>query len=113
MALIPYTRAQNIRSHLLKWTEVTDGDTCNPFKIDGQDAALGSIQVTGAFGGATVTLQASIDGTNYVTVNDVSGDAVSFTAAGLAEFSVTALHIKPVITGGSESDVDISVLLRG
>jgi hypothetical protein len=71
------------------------------------------VQVTGTFGGATITLQVSNDGTNYVTLKDSTGTDISLTAAGMREFSTAALYLKPTSTDGTDDNVTVTVVLRG
>lgn len=95
------------------WEGLSTGDTASPLTIDGTMGAIGSVQVTGTFGGATVVLQVSNDGTNWVTIKSLLGLDVSLTAAGLVEFSTGALFLRPAISGGTGDDVDVTVVLRG
>ena len=54
------------------------------------DLADRSVQVTGTFAGATVVLEGSNDGTNYFTLANPAGAALSFAAAGLL---LSLIHI--------------------
>jgi hypothetical protein len=91
-------------------TATSPGDA---FKIVAQSALAGAVQVTGTFGGATVRLKASNDGTNFVTMDDILGDPVEFTAAGLLEFTTAAVYIRAEVSGGTGDDIDVVVCLRG
>jgi P pilus assembly chaperone PapD len=71
------------------------------------------VQITGTFGGATIALQVSNDGTNYVTLKDGSGSDISLTSAGMREFSTAALYLKPTSSGGTADNVTVTVVLRG
>jgi len=71
--------------------------------------AVASVQVRGTFGGATVVLQGSNDGVTYSTLKDLQGNALSFTAAGYAEFSSAAEFLKPSISGGTGDSIDILI----
>lgn len=88
------------------------GDTINA-DLPARGEPVGSVQVTGTFGGATVTMTGSNDGTNYVTLKDVNGNDVSFTAAGLVGFDGLTLYVKPAITGGTADSVTVTVVYRG
>lgn len=78
-----------------------------------QAPLAGAVQVFGTFGSATITLEGSIDGTNYVTLKDMTGSDVSLTAAGLVEFSTSVRYLRPKSAGGSSDDVDVYLILRG
>lgn len=70
-----------------------------------------SIQFTGTFGGATVVLQGSNDGTNYFTLKDPFGNDVSVTAAALVQVLEVTLHTRPKVTGGDGTTALAAVLL--
>lgn len=91
----------------------TAGSPGATFKLTGQSALAGCVQVIGTFGGATVTLKASNDGTNWVTLKDLQGSDVSLTAAGMAEFTTSAAYIRAEAAGGTGDDIDVLVTLRG
>lgn len=94
------------------WEALATGDTIGT-DLPARGEPVGSVQVTGTFGGATVTLTGSNDGTNYVTMKDVYGTAISFTSAGMANFNGLPLYIKPAISGGTSDDVDVTIIYRG
>ena len=111
--IIPTTVEEQVRAAAYRWTDYSTADTSTPIKVQNMQGLAGSVQVTGTFGSATITLQASNDGTNYVTLKDSAGTAISFTAAGMAEFSTAALYLKPTSTGGTADNVTVTVILRG
>lgn len=94
----------------VKWETIADGDTITAFQVPTTEGAIGSVQMTGTFG-AAVTLAGSNDGTNFVTLKDISGSDISLTAAGVVDFRTAVLYIKPVEAG--VTDVDVTVTLRG
>ncbi len=69
-----------------------------------------SIQVFGTFGGATVVLQGSNDGTNWAGLTKDGTAAVSFTAAGIATVWEDTLYVRPVTSGGAGSSIDVIVV---
>lgn len=72
-----------------------------------------SFQVLGTFGGATIVLQGSNDGTNWQTLNDPAGSPISFTSAGLAAVQEYCWQYRPLVTGGSSVDIDAILLVGG
>ena len=96
-----------------RWTDYSTADTSSPARIQNMEGLAGSVQVTGTFGGATIALQVSNDGTNFVTLKDIAGVDISLTAAGLREFSTAALFLKPTSSGGTADNVTVTVVLRG
>ena len=79
----------------------------------GTTPIVGAIQVIGTFGGASVALQGSNDGDNWVGITDRAGTAIAITAAGGAEFSTAYLYLRPLATGGTGDDLDVFISLRG
>lgn len=69
----------------------------------------GFIQVVGTFGGATVKLQGSNDGTNWIDLTDPLGTTIGIDAAGGKEFSTAALYIRPLAVSGTG---DVYITLR-
>ena len=58
-------------------------------------------------------LQGSNDNTNWVNLTDTFGSTIQISSAGGKEFSTGALYIRPLVTGGSGDDIDVSISLRG
>lgn len=96
-----------------RWTDYSTADTSAPARLQNMEGLAGSVQVTGTFGGATIALQVSNDGTNFVTLKDIAGVDISLTSAGMREFSTAALFIKPTSTGGTADNVTVTITLRG
>jgi hypothetical protein len=111
--IIPTTVEEQVRAAAYRWTDYSTADTATPVKLQNMQGLAGAVQVTGTFGGATIALQVSNDGTNFVTLRDATGIAITFTSAGYAEFSTAALFIKPTSTGGTSDNVTVTVVLRG
>lgn len=59
-----------------------------------------SVQVSGTFGGATVTIEGSNDGTNWFTLADPQGNNLSFVTARLEAILELVFWIRPKVTGG-------------
>lgn len=116
MATIAYSLdAGSVGSGVYKlfWETLTENDTAQEYQPQKTAAAIGSMYVTGTFGGATVALQGSNDGTNYVALKDTTGTAIGLTAAGAVEFDTAMRYIRPSASGGSSQDLDITIVLRG
>lgn len=112
----PATTIVNIRGMSvprLTWADIVTGDTVEPYGISSQAGVAGAIQIDGTFGGTTVTLQGSNDGTTYFGLKDIAGNLITATAAAYFEFTTAALYIKPALASGSANAVDVTVMLRG
>lgn len=70
-----------------------------------------TVHVLGTFGGATVTIQGSNDNTNWVTLNDTGGSALTFTAAGMKIIAENPVYMRATTSGGAGTAV--SVIVRG
>ncbi len=69
-----------------------------------------SVQVQGTFDGCTVTIQGSLDGTNWHTLNDLQSTALTFTSARLEGVSEVCTYIRPLVSAAGAS-TSISVYL--
>lgn len=94
------------------WAGIVTGDTLDALALPGSTSAA-SVQFSGTFGGATVKLQASNDGTTFYDMKDASGTTISATAGAYFEFSTAAVYIRPSIASGSANSVNAIVRLRG
>ena len=95
------------------WETLTESDTAAAYAPGSLLPLVGSLQVVGTFGGGTIVFQGSNDGTNWVSLNDTSGDAITLTAAGAAEFSTAMRYIRPAASvAGTGRDVDVYMVLR-
>jgi hypothetical protein len=108
-----FVQAQAAKVPRVTWADLATGDTITAFPVAAQAAVAGAVQFGGTFGGATVGLQVSNDGTTFFDMKDLGGTVVSATAAGLFEFTTAAMYIRPVISGGTGDAVDVTVVLRG
>lgn len=96
-------------------TGLSTSQSSDKLPIPSIGGAIGCVSVVSGggtgFNSGTVTIQASIDGTNWFGLKDLSGTAITFTAAGYAEFSTAALYIRAT-NDGSVSDVDVDFVLK-
>lgn len=115
MATINATQTINKDAVIYTWTGVTTStDTptaIGPFAA-GQGMRRASVFFGGTFGGATATLQGSIDGTNFAPMYDIGGNLITSTATKIQDFTSACLYFKPSVTGGTGDDVDIVIIAR-
>ena len=111
MATIAYQTLESdgARSRRYLWETLGDDDDGVPVLIGEQ--ADGSIQFVGTFGGATVVLEWSNDGTNWITGKDAQGNDLSFTAAGGGMFLERGWKLRARTSGGTGTDIDAYLLL--
>lgn len=96
----------NIDTLFIRWTGLLQGDDGAAYAP--HDYPDRTVQVTGTFGGATVTIQGSNDPTAtdaspptaWFTLTDQTGGALVFTAAGGRLIVEATRWIRPLVTGG-------------
>lgn len=93
------------------WEAMGDDDDGTPIIVG--ERPDGSVQPVGTFGGATVTLQGSNDGVNWVSLTDEASTAVTFTATGLRMFLPRCWQVRVITAGGSGTDIDVYMVLGG
>jgi hypothetical protein len=91
---------------LYTYEALTESDTAEPIRPPTARALGGSVQFTGTFGGATVVLQGSNDGTNWVTLKDTQGEDISATDAGMFEFTSAARYLRVSASGGTSQSIN-------
>ena len=95
------------------WGGLAPGDTGNAYLVRNRYGFVGSVQISGTFGGATVALEQSNNGTTWFAAEDPVGAAISATANSIWEISLAAAYLRPTITGGTGSNVDVIIVFRG
>lgn len=97
--------------HLIVWTPLNSTNTSgDPVGIEyGADR---TVAITGTFNTGTVTIQGSLDGTNYFTLMDMQGTAISKTAAALEGIIEFVRYIKPVIATPGTDSITVTLMTR-
>lgn len=115
MADVAFTASYLGSRDEITWETLTSSNAAgSAYEPERTRAAIAAVQFTGTFDSATAVLQGSNDGTNWVTLNDTLGSAISFTSAGYAELSTALAYIRPSTSGGSGSqDIDCVLVARG
>ena len=116
MAEISYTRTKSLHEKVFTWEGATNGgspDTFNAVVLDRTPYSV-AVQTDGNYSGsASFAIHGSLDGTNFIALEDRQGDAVALTADGLVELGSAPKYLKPVMTSGdSSADVDVTMLVR-
>jgi|GEM_PF-3282477 len=95
------------------WRDIPADKVGAFYTIKDKFGLAASVQVYGDFEGSTVTLQVSNDGVHWMPLRDLAGDPIELTEGALAEFSSSALYIRPIRTGGASTSVAVVMVLRG
>lgn len=91
------------------WTPVATGDTGSP--VDAPEHLFKEVHVFGTFGGATCTIEGSLDGgTTWATLNDPQGNALTFTTARLERVQESTARIRPNVAGGAGTLTVVMIL---
>lgn len=88
------------------WT-LGNADSGNPMRA--ANLPRKSVQVNGTFGGATVVVEGSADGTTYNALHDDQGNALSFTAAGIENIAENTEYIRVTSSGGAGASVVVTI----
>jgi hypothetical protein len=78
-----------------------------PAGFEAPEYANKSVQVVGTFGTATIIIQGSNDGTNWVTLSDPQGTAISKTAAFIEQILENTRFVRPLVSTGAGADLDV------
>lgn len=94
---------------MMQWDLTEDGD--------GRSLASGmfsdkTVQVVGSFGGGTVTIEGSMNGDDWVTLNDPQGDSLTFTTEGMAVIAENPQFVRPSLDGSTDPDLEVFVGAR-
>ena len=98
------------------WTPLANGDDGGPIDPNkgAQIFADKTVHVYGNFGtGGTLVVQGSNDGTQWVTLNDHVGTAISLTALGLVAIAENPAYIRPFISAGTGVSLTCIISARG
>ena len=117
MATIDYSETQvrvqlpaDRTVHVVTWTPFSATDTGQAYELPA--SADRSIQFSGTFGSSTMVLEGSLDGTNYETLTDPQGNAISKTATGIEQIMEVTRYIRPRCTVASGATITATLLVR-
>ncbi len=101
-------------SKLIAWTGGATADGAGP-AVEFPEWADNCVQVIGSIGGATVVIEGSNDGTNYDTLFNAQGTALSFTSltpTPIKQVVERPRFIRPKITGGAATGIGVYLTMR-
>lgn len=99
------------KGFVVTWTPLTNANTVgSSFEV--RAGKVQSVQIAGTFDSATVILEGSNDGTNWASLADPQGTAISKTSAAIEQILEHTRYIRPNSSGGSSSQsITVSVLV--
>lgn len=89
---------------------LTSADATGPTWFPPCSLAVANVQILGTFGGGTVHIEVSNDGTNWSALTDKNGDVVYATSASMFDVSNAAAYVRARLTGGSGGAVTVSMV---
>ena len=93
------------------WTTVTENDTAATYSGMSEYADR-TVQFTGTPGSSTMLFEGSNDDTNFVTLNDPLGTAISLSSNGLRQVLEYTESVRPRFTGGSGQSVTTTLVAK-
>ena len=112
--LVPTITDYGNHTKTFSWGPLTSTNTeGHPIPGIYADYSDRSVQIAGTFGAGTVVFEGSNDGTNYATLTDPQGNAISKTSAALEQVTEAALLAKPRVSGADgATSVTVTVIAR-
>lgn len=101
---------------LVTWAAMGKGDTGKPFQIaEVPMPSDRSVHVIGTPDGETLTIEGTNEkvATTYTTLDDASGDALTFTTAGIKQILPICNWIRPSMSGsGAGASITVNLLMH-
>jgi hypothetical protein len=96
------------------WTPMTNSGSDVGAALELPGWADRSVQVTGTFGtGGTCLIEGSNDGTNYATLNNLQGSALSIGSASIKGVAEITRYIRPRISAGDgTTSLTVTIVAR-
>ena len=97
--------------HQMTWPTMANGDTGNI--LNASNLPDKTVSITGTFGsGGSVSIEGdNVDGTQGIVLKDANGNALTFTAKGVAPLGPSPLFIRPHVTAGDGTTaIDVSIV---
>ncbi len=111
MAEILHTRTatRNTRAFVATWAPLAQGDTGEA--VGFSQYSDKSVQVAGAFGGASVRIEGSNNGVDWAVLTDPQGNDLVISSAKIEMVTEATAHVRPVVVGGSgTTELSVSML---
>lgn len=100
---------------LVTWANVSSADTMKALEMKVKpkhNSTLGSLQMSGTWGGATGGLSVSNDGGTYIPYVE-AGNPVEATEDAWFELSSSSVYSLPTLVSGTSDSVTFTLALRG
>ena len=97
-----------VKATVVTWAALANGDSGDPVELASHTDR--SVQFVGTFDTSTVVWEGSNDGTNYVTLTDPQGNAISKAAAAIEAISEMTRYMRPRCTAGGATTAIVTTL---
>lgn len=102
--------AATVRSQIIAWENLLDGDVGLPIELFGHSVC---VQFGGSFGGGILSLEGSNDGINYLPLSGAHGVSLSKSTSSIDDLSEFPRYVRPKVSGGSvNTNLSIYLLVR-
>jgi hypothetical protein len=108
MATIQGSAVFGAEGYDANWLLIGNADVGTPITVPRNVGSL-TFGVAGTFGSATVVLQGSIDGVNYVGLKDANGVAISMTANAIVSMGNPPPFLRPSSSGGTATVLQANI----
>lgn len=98
----------------VKWETITENDEGQPIRKPARADVCVHVKSGGGagFGGGNIPIEGSNDGVTWVTLKDLSGTALEFTAEDINTVRDNVEYIRPGSPTGTSVDLDVLMTLR-
>jgi hypothetical protein len=99
---------------IYSWASMTNATSDVGAALELPGWADRSVQITGTFGASgTCVIEGSNDGTNYVTLNNLQGSALSLGSATIKGIAEITRYVRPRITNGDgTTSLTVTIMAR-
>jgi hypothetical protein len=87
-----------VKTFVARWAALAQGDDGSPMPFSQYTDK--SVQVTGVFGGATLRVEGSNNGTDWAALTDPQGNDLNITAGKIELVTEATLFVRPRVIGG-------------
>jgi hypothetical protein len=108
MAIVELAPSGDVLGVQVTDTNLAAGDQTAPLTLGKVYGTLQAVGVASTFGD-DLTLQGSLDGTNYFTLKDVFGNDATLSGDGLIDFGTVAPFIRAVLGGSASTSVEVRI----
>ena len=104
------TATGNSRSLVVNWLALGAGD--DGARVEHAQYSDRSVQVVGTFGGATLALEGSNNGTDWAVLTDPQGNLLNITSAKIELVAEATRYVRPVVVGGTTPSLNVHLFLK-